>query len=82
MGNIEAGSVVALTWVDILHEDDVTEYEATRLQPSEATSYGQLLVDTDEKVVLVETEFTDGDKRGVICLPKCVVKSIRPYFEQ
>ena len=73
---IQVGNLVSVRWIDISCEDDITEYEALRLEPSEAVSYGLLLVNSDEKITIIGTQFTDGMRREVICFPRCVVKSI------
>ena len=73
--------IVEIKWLDIRHDDDLDEEEAKKLEPVEAVSYGILLVSSDEKVNISSTRFDDGEYRGVLSIPRCVVRKITELKE-
>lgn len=73
----KVGDLVAVRWIDTLHENDLTEHEAKALKPAEVTSYGRLLVVNDKKVTVCGVEFNDGELREVSIIPAAVVINIK-----
>jgi hypothetical protein len=75
-------NLVRVTWIDIVHVDDTIDPGDVReLKPAIARTYGKVLRDDDQMLVIAGTEFVENpyepEYRAVTGIPKAVIKEIQ-----
>jgi len=61
--------VVEVHWIDTQSQDDLSIEEAEKACPTEAVSFGLLIVKDEEKVNISGTRFRQGELRQVLTIP-------------
>jgi len=67
--------LVKISWLDISHLDELEKTRALQQEPIKAITYGELIADTEAKVIVASSSF-DDDYRDLIVIPKQVVSEI------
>jgi hypothetical protein len=74
---LKPGTLVEVKWIDILEEQDLTEYQAAKLEPAPCVSYGILLLSNVDKIIIYSSRFHDAELRQILCFPRSVVTSLQ-----
>jgi hypothetical protein len=80
-------NIVKVTWPDAVHqENDIKEDEVTSLKPSIMMSFGLLMLDHDDRVVIVshvaqDEGETDLRFKDSLCIPRESVLSIEVLWQ-
>jgi hypothetical protein len=70
--------IVIVVWNDAISDEGTfTKDQTDCVTPLEVTSVGVLWIDDDEKIVLARDTFPQDNYRGVITIPRKMVKSVK-----
>ena len=61
--------VVSVRWIDTQSQDDLCIEDAEKLCPTEAVSFGLLIVKDEEKVNIASSRFRAGEFRQTLSIP-------------
>lgn len=77
--NPKPGDIVEVVWIDAAHvEVESTEEQLKQLEPCQTTSYGMLVINDKDRIVIAGSYNDDGERvyRDSICIPVGMIVSV------
>lgn len=75
--------IVKVFWLDILHcGDDISREEAQELKPELMITYGELISQNEDRIVVTSTTCPRSEVRCVTVIPWCCVKGVKQLEEK